>query len=621
MSSRTYWIRAGVALGAITMIMLARWWGQLWLHWIGLVFWVVCLIMFSQTLFWTLFKTHKVTADLLVVTVLLVTLLDGQPLSGVLVAWFISLGLAISLTIVEHTRRRITALTQKRNKRVRILRAGVIKEVPVEEICPGDIAIVSQGDMVPVDGVIVENTAIVDESVVTGEPFPLHKTAGEQVISGSLALSGPVQVKASRAGDKAFLFQMEAEIENALQAKTQTHRTADTIVQFFIPGVVVYGLLIFLITGDLGRMATIVSIACPCAWALAVPTAFAAAIGSLAYQGILARGGTPLELIGQADTIVLDKTGTMTLAKPRVETVTAFTLPQERLLQIAASVETGFNHPIANAIVAYAVERNVQPLSVTDAEYLPGQGVKATVQGQRVFLGGTETLQVINVTLPEQAAVGRATWIVVDGQVAGMIAVQDVLREYTHDLASDLHKEGIRKVILATGDTEEAEASRVAKIIGADAYRWHCTPADKTTLVKELKTQGITLMVGDGINDATALAVADVGIAIGGSKAELVIKSSGVIVQREDVASLLTLLRIGKKLRRVITQNYAWALGFNTTGIVLATLGILSPPLAAVLHHISSIVVVLNAARLSWHSYISNKETTCPNKLSNSPRF
>ncbi|MBN1878285.1 MAG: cadmium-translocating P-type ATPase [Anaerolineae bacterium] len=606
MSSRTFWIRAGVALCAVAALSLAQWLAQSWLYWAGLVFWAICLGMFARTLLRALFKTHKVTADLLVVTVLLVTLLNGQPLSGVLVAWFISLGLAISLTIIERTRRRIVALTQKRNRHVRVLREGVIKEVLVEEVRLGDIAVVPQGEMIPVDGVIVGSAAMVDESVVTGEPFPMHKMAGEDVLSGSLALSGPVQVKASRAGNKAFLYQMGAEIENALQVKTQTHRTADTIVQCFIPGVVVYGLLILLITGDLGRMATIVSIACPCAWALAVPTAFAAAIGSLARQGILARGGTPLELIGQADTVVLDKTGTMTLAEPRVETVTALTLPREHLVQIAASVEAGFNHPIANAIVAYAVEHNVQPLPVTDADYLPGQGVKAMVKGQQVFLGGTETLQTIGVTLPEQTTLaGRATWIVVDGQVAGMIAMQDVLREATHNLAVDLHKEGIRKVILATGDTEEGEASRVADIIGADAYRWHCTPADKTALVKELKTQGITLMVGDGINDATALAAADVGIAIGGAKADLAIQSSDVIVQREDAASLLTVLRIGKKLRRVITQNYIWALGFNITGIVLATLGILNAPLAAVLHHISSVFVVFNAVRLSRKSFIS----------------
>jgi heavy metal translocating P-type ATPase len=555
--------------------------------------------MFAQTLLRALTKMKKITADLLVVTVLVVTFLDGQPLSGALVAWFISLGLAISLTIIERTRHRIAKLTRERNKIIRVMREGVMKELSVENVRPGDVAVVPRGEMIPVDGVIVEGTAMVDESVVTGEPFPVYKIAGSEVISGSLALSGPLRVQASRAGDKAFLHQMDTEIRSALQVKTQTHKTADKVVQFFIPGVVLYGLLVLLITGDLGRMATVVSIACPCAWALATPTAFAAAIGSLAGQGILARGGTPLEIIGEADIVVLDKTGTVTLAEPRVESVTALTVSEERLLQIAASVEAGFNHPIANAIVSYAVERGVHPVEVKDSDYLPGQGVRAMVQGHQVFLGAADAMTGAGLALPESAGLeGRATWVVVDGQLAGAISIQDVLREYAHGLADDLHRQGIRKVVLATGDTEEGEARRVADIIGADEHHWRCKPEDKTALIKALKAEGVTVMVGDGINDATSLAAADVGIAIGGTKADLAIQSSDVIVQREDAASLLTVLGMGKKLRRVIRQNYAWAMGFNTIGILLATLGILSPPLAAVFHHISSVFVVSNSARL-----------------------
>jgi Cu+-exporting ATPase len=578
---------------------LAQWWEVAPLRWVGLAFYAICLAMFAQTLLHALLKMKKVTADLLVVTVLVVTLLDGQPLSGALVAWFISAGLAISLTIIERTRRRIAKLTKERNKIIRVVREGVMKELPVENVRPGDVAIVPQGEMIPVDGVIVEGAAMVDESVVTGEPFPVYKVAGREVISGSLALSGTLQVRASRAGDKAFLYQMDTEIRNALQVKTRTHETADKVVQFFIPGVVLYGLVVLLVTGDLGRMATVVSIACPCAWALATPTAFAAAIGSLAGRGILARGGTPLEVIGETDIVVLDKTGTVTLAEPRVESVTAFTVSKERLLQMAASVEAGFNHPIANAIVSYAVERGVRPVEVKDADYLPGQGVRATVQGHQVFLGAADAMSETGLALPENAGLeGRATWVVVDGQLAGAISIQDVLREYAHGLADDLHRYGIRKVVLATGDTEEGEARRVADIIGADETHWRCKPEDKTALIKALKAKGITVMVGDGINDATALAAADVGIAIGGTKADLAIQSSDVIVQREDAASLLTVLGTGKRLRRVITQNYIWAMTFNTIGILLATLGVFSPPLAAVFHHISSVFVVFNSARL-----------------------
>ncbi len=610
MSAKTFAIRASVSGAAVVSLALYDWLGFEPLRWLGLVLYVVCLAMFLRTLIRALVKMRKVTADLLLVSVMTVTLLDGQPLSGAIVAWFISLGLAVSFSIIEKTRRQIESLTKERAKIVRVVRDGVMMELPVEQVRRGDVAVVPQGEMIPVDGVIValdqEGAAMIDESVVTGEPFPVFKVAGDTVISGSLSLSAPLRVEATKEGDKTFLYIIGAEIQAALKVKPRVHLTADRIVQVFITGVVAYSVLVFLVTGSLDRMATVLAIACPCAWALATPTAFAAAIGSLAGRGILVRGGTPLEVAGEAAFVVLDKTGTVTLAEPRVEGVRAIGVsPEERgerreeLLRIAASVESGFNHPIANAIVTYAAERGVQLHDVERAEYLPGLGVKAFVQGQEVLLGSADTLAGLGLTVPADVELkGRATWVGVDGQVVGAIFIQDALREYAAGLADELRALGIEKVVLATGDNEESEARRVAEIVGADEVHWGSKPEDKTALVEELQAEGITVMVGDGVNDATSLAVADVGIAIGGAKADLAIKSSDVIVLREDATSLLTIMRMGKKLRRVIKQNYTWAILFNVIGIGLATLGPLSPPLAALLHHVSSVFVVSNSARL-----------------------
>jgi heavy metal translocating P-type ATPase len=599
MSAKTFVIRASVSGAAVVSLMLYNWLGFEPLRWLGLVLYLVCLAMFLRTLVLSLVKMKKVTADLLVVSVMTVTLLDGQPLSGAIVAWFISLGLAVSFSIIEKTRRRIESLTKERTKIVRVVRDGVMMDLPIEQVRRGDVAVVPQGEMIPVDGVIVEGAAMIDESVVTGEPFPVFKGIGDTVISGAISLSAPLRVEATKAGDKAFLYVMGAEIQEALKVKPQIHQTADRIVQVFIAGVVAYSVLVFLVTGSLDRMATVLAIACPCAWALATPTAFAAAIGSLAGRGILVRGGTPLEVTGEAAFVVLDKTGTVTLAEPRVEGLKAIGVSPGELLQIAASVESGFNHPIANAIVTYAVERGVQLYDVERAEYLPGRGVKAFVQGQEALLGSAETLAGLGLAVPADVELeGRATWVGVDGQVVGAIFIQDALREYAHGLAEELRALGIEKVVLATGDSEESEARRVAEIIGADEYHWGSRPEDKTAIVKELQVEGITVMVGDGVNDATSLAVADVGIAIGGAKADLAIKSSDVIVLREDATSLLTVMRMGKRVRQVIKQNYTWAIFFNIIGIGLATLSPLSPPLAALLHHISSVFVVSNSARL-----------------------
>lgn len=576
-------------------------------YWIGLTFFVVCLFMFLRMLFLSLFKMKKVSADLLVASAMIVTWLAGEPFSGTLVAFFISLGLSVSFAIIERTRRRIAALTQERKKSVRVLQNGVVNELQVEEVRRDDIIVVPQGEMIPVDGTILEGESLMDESVVTGEPFPIFRQAGDEVISGSICLTASLKVMAAKAGDKAFLYLMGQEISEAMKVKPQIHRKADKIVQLFIPGVVLYSIVLFFViwsvSGDvhlgLDRMAAVISIACPCAWALATPTAFAASIGSLVKSGILVRGGIPLELMGKAVNIVLDKTGTMTLAQPEIKGVESLSLPVDSVLKIAASIETEFNHPIANTIVKYAAEKSIETLKVEHAVHLPGLGVKAVVNGDEVLMGADDTLKKAGIAIPaKNEGKGRMTWVVVNGQVAGGILVKDTIRGYAAGLAHKLRDLGFRKIVMATGDNEKDEAKRVAEIVGVDDYYWGYKPADKAELVETLQKDGLTVMVGDGINDAVSLAAADIGISIGQSKADLAIKSSDIVVLREDANSLLQIIKTGKKMHKIINQNYVWAVCFNLLGISLATFTNLIPPIAAFLHHISSVFVVLNSARL-----------------------
>ncbi len=608
MSAKIFIIRTIIALMAVLSFVVHKWTGFEPLKWFGLIFYCICFFMYTRALFIALIQTRRVTADLLVVTVMVVSFLAGQPLSGALVAWFISMGLAISFAIIERTRSRIEALTKETGKIVRVVRNKNMLKLPVEQVRPGDVAIVPQGEMIPVDGKIIEGASSIDESVITGEPFSVYKKVGDFVTSGAISLTSQLKIQAAKAGDKGFLYVMTGEIAESLKVKPEIHRTADRIVQFFISGVVLYAIGVFLFTGGLTgngdagliRMAAVVAVACPCAWALSVPTAFAAAIGGLSRRGILVRGGTPLEATGRVVNVVLDKTGTITLAEPKVAGIKSFGGSSGELLQIAASVESGFNHPIANAIVTYASVRGVHPLKAEGSEYLPGLGIKSFVEGcGEVVLGSTETVKALGVIVPLDVKLkGRATWICIDGKVAGAIVIQDELQEYARDLGRSLHGLGIKHVELATGDNQEAEAQRVAKLIGADGYHWGLKPADKTSIVKKFKAQGITIMVGDGVNDAVSLAAADVGISIGRTKADLAIKSSDIIVLRDDTLSLITIIKKGRKLIRIIKQNYTWAIGFNTIGIALATAGFLSPWLAALFHHVSSVLVVLNSARL-----------------------
>jgi len=596
-----------VALVAVLGFALYRWTGIAPLLWLGSGFYLICLAMYTRSLFAALLQTRKVTADLLVVTVMVVAFLAKTPLSGALVAWFISLGLAISFAIIEKTKRKIEALTRRREKPVRILRDERFLELPVETVRPGDVAVVPRGEMIPVDGEIVEGASAIDESVVTGEPYTVFKQMGDRVTSGAISVTSSLKVRATKAGDKGFLYLMSQEIAKSLMAKPDTQRRADSIVQFFICGVVVYAFGVFLFSGGLNgdaatgliRMAAVTAVACPCAWALSVPTAFAAAIGGLSARGILVRGGIPLETLGRAGNFILDKTGTVTVGQPEVVAVESFDLPETELLGLAASVESGFNHPIANAILAHASARGVSPAKADHSEYLPGIGVKSTVSGRQVTLGSNETMTALGMDIPAEVDIdGRAVWVGVDGKIVGAVVIQDAVLALADGLADTLRGLGAKRVILATGDNEKGEARRVAGQLGADGCHWGLKPEDKLALVKSLGDQGVTVMVGDGVNDATALAEADVGISIGSAKADLAIQSSDIVVMREDAASLVAVVETGKKLIRVIRQNYAWAIGFNLIGIALATAGFLSPWLAALFHHASSVLVVANSARL-----------------------
>lgn len=607
MSARVFIIRALVALAAVLGLVLEMWTGLVLFRWLGLVSYLVCFAMYARALFVAVTKMKKVTADLLVVTVMTVSYLAEDLLSGALVAWFISMGLAVSFTVIERTRRRIEALTKERDKVVRVVRDGKITELPVDQVCPGDVAIVPQGEMVPVDGEIVGGASSIDESVITGEPFPVFKKVGDGVTSGSISLDAPLKVRAAKAGDKSFLYVMSKEIEASLKVKPRVHRTADGVAQFFISGVVLYAIGVFFFTGGLAgdaaagltRMAAVTAVACPCAWALSVPTALAAAIGGLSRRGILVRGGSALENAGRAVNVVLDKTGTVTLGKPKVTGVASFGRPESELLAIAAAVESGFTHPIANAVVSYAAARDVCSLKAEGSRYLPGLGVRASVQGRDVVLGPAETMSTLGMAVPSGLETkGRAAWIAIDGEIAGAVVIQDELRLSAEGLGRILHGLGPARVVLATGDSEESEAKRVARLVGADDCRWGLKPEDKTAMVRELSAQGPTIMVGDGVNDAASLAAADVGISIGRAKADLAVKSSDIIILRDDAAGLPAVVSTGRKMLGVIKQNYAWAIGFNVVGIALATAGLLSPWAAALLHHFSSVLVVLNAARL-----------------------
>jgi len=577
------------------------------LYWLGIPFYLFCLGIYLESFLKAVLLMGKVSAELLIVLVMIVTLIDGEPLSGAMVAWFIGLGLYISFTIIRKNREKVESLIQEGKKTAKVIVGDEIKEIPICEVQKNDLIIVPKGAMIAVDGKITEGASSIDESFVTGEPFPVYKETGSFVTSGTLNLTAPLQVTAEKNGDDSFMAVIAQEIEASLSKKSDLQRRADTTVQVLLLSVTAYAFLLLFVTGDLHLMATALAVMCPCAWALATPTAFAANIGRLASANILARGGEPLENMQDIKTLILDKTGTVTLAEPEVSQVIEINMPQQELLELAASVESRFDHPISRSIMAYAKAQGVTRFrSVEQAEDLPGRGIKAIIENQDILIGSAETLLNQEIKLPDIDYTGRAIWVAVGGDVKGIIVIQDIMLAEMKNLADTIHSFGIEKVILATGDNEEQEAKRVADYVNVDEYYFNTTPEDKTALVKKYQATGKVAMVGDGVNDAPALAAANVGIAIGGHKnVNLAITSSDIVILGNDANDLIKILQLSQKMGGIIQQNYAWAMGFNIVGLALATFGFLNPVFAAFLHHISSVFVVTNAGRL-YFTHIEN---------------
>jgi Cu+-exporting ATPase len=557
-------------------------------------------LLYTLGLLKSLLLMRQVSAELLIVLIMTVTLIDGKPLSGALVAWFIGFGLFVSFTIIRKNREKIESLVRQSRKTGLVMTGTEIREVPVEAIRAGDLLIIPRGTTVPADGEIIEGKSSIDESLVTGEPFPAVRTLGDTVLAGMLNLSAPLQIRATHDGDASYIELIGAEIERSLQQKSSLQQQADRIVQYLLLGVTAYSFLLLLVTGSLDRMATALSVICPCAWALATPTVFASGIGRSARLNILARGGEPLGIMKDVATVILDKTGTITQGIPEVIRIQAWTMAELELLLIAASVETRFDHPLARAIVGFAKSRGLTQFKpVSQAEDLPGCGVKAWVDGHEVLIGSPETLAAASIHTPRRRHKGRALWVAVDGESVGMIVIHDRVHAEMAGLAASIRALGVRQVVVATGDHEESEARRIAELIGADDFHYNCKPADKAALVRQWQTAGRVAMVGDGVNDAPALAAADVGIAIGGYKnVALAISSADIVILGDDAGDVLKILEISQRMADITRQNTTWAISFNALGLALVTFGLLNPVLAAFLHHISSVFVVANAARL-----------------------
>jgi Cu+-exporting ATPase len=543
--------------------------------------------------------------------------------AGAVIVVLVLLGQVMELAARERTGSAIRALLDMAAKTARVIRAdGSEEEIVLEAVVVGDRLRVRPGDKVPVDGVVLEGRSSIDESMISGEPVPVEKVAGDDVTGATINGTGSLIMEARRVGADTMLAQIVEMVANAQRSRAPIQKFADQVAGRFVPTVIAIAILSFVawaVWGPAPALAyalisavAVLIIACPCALGLATPMSIMTATGRGAQAGVLIKNAEALERFAKVDTLIVDKTGTLTVGKPKLVAVLPQTGHEEaEVLRLAASLERGSEHPLAEAIVSGAEERGVEIAKAEDFEAITGKGVKGAVDGRRVALGNAKLVAELDLEVGALLADADARrdegetvmFVIVDQEIAGMVSVADPVKETTPAALRDLHEQGFR-IVMATGDNART-AKAVAGRLGIDEIRADVLPEDKARIIKELQAQGHKVaMAGDGVNDAPALAQADVGIAMG-TGADVAIESAGFTLVKGDLNGIVRARRLSRATMRNIKQNLFFALVYNAAGVPVAAgvlypfFGVLvSPIFAAAAMSLSSVSVILNALRL-----------------------
>ncbi|GFG72921.1 putative cation-transporting P-type ATPase C [Mycobacterium botniense] len=552
--------------------------------------------------------------DALVSAATVASLVLRENVVALTVLWLLNIGEYLQDLTLRRTRRAISDLLRGSQDTAWIRLtdgpdAGREIQVPIDSVQIGDAVVVHDHVAIPVDGEVVDGEAVVDQSAITGETLPVSVIVGSTVHAGSVVLRGRLVVRARAVGQHTAIGRIIARVEEAQHDRAPIQTVGETFSRRFVPTSFVVSALTLAITRDVRRAMTMLLIACPCAVGLATPTAISAAIGNGARRGILIKGGSHLEEAGRVDAIVFDKTGTLTVGRPVVTNIVAMheDWQPEEVLAYAASSEIHSRHPLAEAVIRSTEERHITIPPHEECEVLVGLGMRTWADGRTLLLGSPSLLQAENVVVSQEAA----AWVnklrrqaetplllAVDGTLVGLISLRDETRPEAAEVLNKLRANGVRRVVMLTGDHPEI-AEVVARELGIEEWRAEVLPEDKLDAVRQLQNEGhVVAMVGDGVNDAPALAAADIGIAMGLAGTDVAVETADVALANDDLQRLLDVRDLGARAVEVIRENYAMSIAVNAAGLLVGAGGALSPVLAAILHNASSVAVVANSSRL-----------------------
>ncbi|TVQ26147.1 MAG: cation-translocating P-type ATPase [Spirochaetaceae bacterium] len=556
----------------------------------------------------SLFTHRRPNADTLSATAIVASLLTGETVSALTVIFLADIAELLTAYSMDRTRKAIRSMLSVGETEVWKVVEGDLERVALEDLSPGDHVLTGTGERISVDGVVVDGTAAVDQASITGEFLPANKVPGDEVFAGTVVRSGSLTVLAHRVGDETAAGRVIHLVEEATHRKANIQFFADRFSAQFIPVNFLLAILVFALTRSPVRALNMLIIDYSCGVRLSTATALASSISNAARQGVLIKGGNYLELLADADTLVLDKTGTVTTGQPVVALARSLDpgVTEAMLIEYAAAAEKTVTHPMATAILSRARQQRVRTLRAHGVQVEAGRGVTARIERTRVIVGSRTyvrdagiDLDAAHAVVSECAARGESVvYVAIADRLAGVIAVKDDLKENMKKAVNRLRNNGFDDIILLTGDMEQ-QAEVVSSRMALDRFTAEAMPETKADTILRLQSKGIrVVMVGDGINDAPALAYADVGIAMGAARTDIAIDAADITIAPDNPLLLPGAVGLARKTMRIVKQNFVAAIGINSAGLVLSSLGLLPVFWAAVLHNATTVMVVANSTRL-----------------------